>query len=731
MKSLDAPFDICWDEIGIPHIFATTTADAFRGMGYAEGSERLWQIHLSNLVATGDAASVLGPRFVVQDLLHRVFNVAAFDLPDSEGDWITDAYLEGLNAYVSELDEIPPEFKRAKTEPRQYTRHDIASRYRFTGWFQHKSWMNKIYLGKLMARHGVEQFRNIVHRFSDDDAAAVEELKEALLDLDPRVCKLLFPNVNIASGSNNWAVRSQLSQSGSGMMAMDPHQPHTIPNGFFYSHLNAPDLDVFGASFPGVPYYMMGKNHHLTWGLTTGFIDTYDVYVEKNNNNSEKQSFDIAVAGESSRRFDIAVSEHGPILESISDAVGITEPRDRTYITALYWAMRDLPTSSGVLAQMPLAKSSQELGEYLFENDVSPLVNNIICLDRDDDLRRFIATTLPIREGVTGSVPLPGWSPDRFKMTKAEDLLVEHNPAHGFALTANNDTMGQDFFPIHTFPAHHARSSRIRELLTSHSGKFSPSDFEEMQLDLLDIRARETVPHIIACLTEQSSEIQLAKELLSAWDFRADTSSKAASIYYPFLDKLWPIQFLHRVLKDDLVLSIADVAPTLSAFELSAFTAPGSPWQKYRTELNETICSTVRGVVKSIVEEFGEICSFGELQQISFRHSLSKYPDWSHMKLGPDPLGGSGTTLAMAMHAVKKKTAGASEKITVEHGPVFRWIVDLADPRHLRFVTSNGNGGRVDSPFIGDHYTHWLEGDYYDLSLVRKEIKVVKQDSIT
>lgn len=208
MKSLDAPFDICWDEIGIPHIFATTTADAFRGMGYAEGSERLWQIHLSNLVATGDAASVLGPRFVVQDLLHRVFNVAAFDLPDSEGDWITDAYLEGLNAYVSELDEIPPEFKRAKTEPRQYTRHDIASRYRFTGWFQHKSWMNKIYLGKLMARHGVEQFRNIVHRFSDDDAAAVEELKEALLDLDPRVCKLLFPNVNIASGSNNWAVRS-------------------------------------------------------------------------------------------------------------------------------------------------------------------------------------------------------------------------------------------------------------------------------------------------------------------------------------------------------------------------------------------------------------------------------------------------------------------------------------------------------------------------------------------
>jgi len=101
------------------------------------------------------------------------------------------------------------------------------------------------------------------------------------------------------------------------------------------------------------------------------------------------------------------------------------------------------------------------------------------------------------------------------------------------------------------------------------------------------------------------------------------------------------------------------------------------------------------------------------------------------MKLGRDPLGGSATTLAMAAHAVKKKPAAASEKITVEHGPVFRWIVDLADPMHLRFVASGGNGGRVDSPFTGNHYARWLEGDYFDLCLDRKDIKVVMQDSIT
>jgi len=176
----EAPLEICWDKIGIPHIFAKTVGDAYRGMGYACASERLWQLHLSNLYATGTAASVMGERFVTQDLMHKAFNVAAYDIPDSPGDYIVDAYLQGINAYVSSLDELPPEFVKAGAEPRIYTRHDVASRYRFTGWFQDKTWLEKIYLGKLMAEHGVDWFRNHVLRFSDEDAQCIELLVLAL-----------------------------------------------------------------------------------------------------------------------------------------------------------------------------------------------------------------------------------------------------------------------------------------------------------------------------------------------------------------------------------------------------------------------------------------------------------------------------------------------------------------------------------------------------------------------
>jgi len=142
----DGAFDICWDDLGIPHVYASTVADAFRGMGYVEGHQRLWQIHLSCLYANGDAAAVFGERFVAQDVLHRAFDVPAtrLGIPDSKGDWIVDAYLDGLNAYVASLAEPPPEFAGIDVAPRPFTRADVASRYRFTTRVEHDATQNRL-----------------------------------------------------------------------------------------------------------------------------------------------------------------------------------------------------------------------------------------------------------------------------------------------------------------------------------------------------------------------------------------------------------------------------------------------------------------------------------------------------------------------------------------------------------------------------------------------------------
>ena len=726
----EAPLEICWDKVGVPHIFAGSVEDAFRGMGYACASERLWQLHLSNLYATGTASSALGEKFVVQDLLHKAFNVPAYDIPDSPGDYIVDAYLQGVNAYIAGLDEVPPEFLKAGTEPRIVTRQDVASRYRFPGWFQHKRWMEKIYVGKLMAEYGVDWFKNNIRRFSLEDANCIETLKEELRGLDVNVARLLFPLVpelaQGSSGSNNWAIAAELSASGYPMLATDPHQPFGIPGVFFCSHLSAPGFDAFGASFPGVPYFMMGFNQDLSWGLTTGYIDTYDVFIEREVPEVSR-NYEVDVANESARKFDILESRHGPILESLSDALGITTPSDRLSVTSLDWVMRDKPTSAGALALLPLAKTSEEFGEYLFEDDLCPLVNNIICVDRNNDLRRFIAATIRKRKGVTGIVPMIGWKDEYyFETSQAEELLVEHNPESGYALTANNDTMGdRGDYPIHNFSAPGARAKRIEQLLVEGKSGFTIDDFTSMQLDLVDVRAQDLVPDIVSALTDESEEVQFAKKLLSDWDCIPATESRAACVFYPLLDKRWHLRFMQAVLgKDVLFRTMWFVAPSLNRFSIQDFMHPDSPWLEHKKTLEKIICENVKEVVRWLRSNHGDDWNWGMFHKISFRNSLAKHETWKHMRLGPDPIGGSPTTLAMAAH--NPPQAGSIEQ-DVFVGPAFRWVVDLADPMHFKFVIAGGNGGRHDSEFLTNNYKHWLDGKYFDMTLVKQELDIEKQ----
>ena len=746
LAGADAAFDIVWDRHGIPHVYASTIADAYRGMGYAAGRERLWQIHQSTAYAMCEAAALLGERFVPQDALQRACNVHGADtgLPDSEGDWIADAYLDGLNAVVDALDEIPLEFLHARATPRRFNRADIAARYRFTSWFQHKSWTEKMAIGRLMATHGVDWFRHHILHLSEADEQSVDELSPALKELSTVPFALAYPDAApvVLSGSNNWAVTGKLSASGKAMLATDPHQPHTIPNTFFYVHLHAPGWDVFGAAFPGVPYFMMGTTREIAWGLTTGFVDCYDVYIEETDAAGnvrdpngwvalQETTERIHVREGETRQIDIVRSSRGPLLERLAAALEMPAEHAKGFETALHWSLADVPTAAGALARLPLATSAEEFGHFLFEDDVCPLVNNIICVDKDDGLRRFIAATLPARSGVTGTVPLSGSNPaHQFRLSTEVDLTVEIDPECGYSLTANNDTMGEDGpFYIHNFPTHSSRADRVREILET-GENFTVAAFKQAQLDILDLRARRILPELLRVLEKSDDErVSLAHELLSNWDCMAAKDANAPCIYYPFLDRLWARKFMRSVLDDPVIGAIPAAAPGLNRFDIADFLEPGNPWAGHEAVLQETVCTVMADVVDSVVQTLGTDSSawrWGDLHQIFFRHRLSNHEPWQSMTAGPDPVSGSSTTLGMAMHMGPGPGRNQPGEVPcqVYHGPAFRLVVDLADPEHVHFVIAGGNGGVAGSEFAVNQYPCWLAGDYLTICYNRDELEI-------
>lgn len=706
-------------------------------MGYVEGYERLWQIHLSCLYANGNAARVMGERFVRQDLLHRAFDVPAgrIGIPASEGDWIVDAYLDGLNAYVASLDAPPPEFAGIGATPRPFTRTDIASRYRFTNWFQGHTFPEKMFLGRIMARHGIERFRGHAPRFSDRDADEVRRLAAPLRELDLRPISLVNPDARFG-GSNNWAVTGALTASGKPMLAMDPHQPHSIPNTFFYVHLHAPGWDVFGASFPGVPYFMMGYTRDIAWGLTTGRIDSEDVYIEEVEGDQvrtpdgwaalQRRTETLAVRDAAPREFEVVSSRHGPLLEPLAHEMGMRDAPMGRFRTAVRWSLGHCATSAGALARLPLAKTAEDFGETLFEGDVTPLVNNIICVDRDSGLRRFIVATFPKRREVTGVVPLAGWDARHdFEQTTAAELTVEIDPPRGYALTANNDTLGDAApFPVHTYPASSARADRIDELLRDRTG-FAPADFETMQADLKDLRAVTLLPEFLPFLEGTGdTKLDTLRDLLGAWDCKATADSAAAAVYYTFLDRVWHRRFLIETLGDDFAAQ-PFAAPSLSRIEPSCY--PATAWDA--DAVAETIRAVFREVFDALERELGAPArwSFGAIHQVQFWHTLRRREPWQDMQVGPAPIGGSPTTLAMGVHIGPGPGADAGEgKIPqrVWHGPAYRLVVDLADPDHCRFVIASGNGGRPGSRHVTDHFETWLAGRHFTLGLRREELEI-------
>ena len=738
IPNCDGAFDICWDDLGIPHVYATTVADAFRGMGYVEGYERLWQIHLSCLYANGNAAEVFGERFVRQDVLHRAFDVSVqrHGVPKSDGDWIVDAYLDGLNGYVATLTEPPPEFAGINASPRPFTRADVAARYRFSSWFQARSWPEKMFLGRIMARHGIDRFRDHAPAFSDADAEAVATLGEPLGELDLAPIALINPALNL-SGSNNWAVTGHRTASGMPMLATDPHQPHSIPNTFFYVHLHAPGWDVFGASFPGVPYFMMGYTRDVAWGLTTGFTDNYDVYIEEVDGDRirtpdgwsalDSRTETIAVRDDDARDFEIVTGPHGPLLENLTHALGMRGAPSGRFRTALRWALGHNPTSAGTLARLPLARTTEEFEGTLFENDVTPLVNNIIAVDRHNSLRRFIVATLPKRRDVTGVVPLPGWDARYdFAQSTAAELTVDVDPSSHFAVTANNDTLGDKApFPIHTFAANSARADRVVELVGDRNG-FTPADFEAMQADLKDLRAAALVPEFLPFIEGTGDpKLDAVHRVLADWDYRAESSSPAAAVHYTFLDRMWHCRFLVRSLGKDFAVQPA-AAPSLNRVEPRYYPAPA--WDQKL--LTEAIREVYRGVHDDLVRELGapEKWRYGAIHQVHFWHTLRKRAPWQDMQVGPVPFGGSGTTLAMAMHMGRgpgQDDPGADRvPQRVFHGPAFRLVVDLADPDHCRFVIASGNSGRPGSRHATDHFETWRSSEHHTVTLLRNELTV-------
>jgi penicillin amidase len=103
LRGLRASVDLFRDDLGIAHIRASNTADAFFAQGYLHAQDRLWQMDQDRLKAQGRLAEYLGQPGLAQDRLMRRFQLYKssqrdYQLVQPETRSMLDAYAAGVNA---------------------------------------------------------------------------------------------------------------------------------------------------------------------------------------------------------------------------------------------------------------------------------------------------------------------------------------------------------------------------------------------------------------------------------------------------------------------------------------------------------------------------------------------------------------------------------------------------------------------------------------------------------
>ena len=85
-----------------------------------------------------------------------------------------------------------------------------------------------------------------------------------------------------ATASNAWALDGPRSGTGAALLAADPHLGFSAPILWYLARIELPGGRFrAGATSPGVPLIVIGRNQDLAWGFTTTHSDTQDVFVER------------------------------------------------------------------------------------------------------------------------------------------------------------------------------------------------------------------------------------------------------------------------------------------------------------------------------------------------------------------------------------------------------------------------------------------------------------------
>ncbi len=360
-------------------------------------------------------------------------------------------------------------------------------------------WRDDLARAVLIDKVGIEKVREIWPSLVDWNHTDASQYP-----MPPR----LFPAP--LGASNAWAVVASKSNTGGALLAGDPHLGLTIPGTWYLARIRTGDQIVEGATAPGVPFIVLGRNRHIAWSFTSNETDLQDIVQISNADISSNNPEDIRVKDGNIHSIRIYYSGDAPVI-----AGGILDGSGDDGLALLSTSLSKIDATPSALLGLNDAKNLNDALRAL-EKFKAPLMN-VIVADDAGRIARTHAGDIPDRGKVHGRLPLKS-TDARWRPVPAQSVLkADLDPVTGVVANANEQTleMANSSFPLSGDWADPARSERLNALL-SRQQKFDLDAMADIQQDFVDVTAEIWKP----VLGDVSGEglVAHAHQLMLRWD---------------------------------------------------------------------------------------------------------------------------------------------------------------------------------------------------------------------
>lgn len=714
LAGLSGPVGISLDAVGVPRITARSELDAAMAMGWLHARDRMFQMELMRRGAQGRLAEIAGSAALRADRFTRTLGLAdraADDLGglSAETRAILDAYAVGVNARIAERGRfIAPEFL-ALGAPEPWRPEHSLLWGKVMGLWLSGNWRTEIERAELARNLDAERLWQL---WPADVSAGLPDRLADLPGLLRHIPRFGEDAPLPASASNAWALSARASGSGGAMLASDPHLGFTAPVLWYLARIDLPGGRFrAGATSPGVPMVVIGRNESIAWGFTTTHADTQDVFIEREIDDERyatedgPRNFDsrdelIRVRGAGPHVLRIRETRHGPVISDLDE----TRRRDGTVLAVAMANLAPQDSAAEGLVMLNRAGSVAAAGEAA-QRITSPS-QNLMVAERAGGIGMFITGRIPRRRAGDGSMPVPGEDGrhDWDGFLPFAELPHRLAPEGGRLVNANNRVAPPDHpaFLGRDWPGDW-RFRRIHELLDANP-RPNAAVMAGMQLDAVSPLAQASLPLLRGLAV--SGPAMIARELFTAWE-----GEMAAGKPQPLIWNAWARHFLRLALREGGAPESA-ASPEFLGFLL---TDKAPRW--CRPDCATLAARALEAAMAELAATHGPdpaAWNWGAAHPAVFEHPLLRFiPLLRDVTRLSVPSAGDGQTV---LRGTPRGGFGGSTGYANMHGAGLRLVADMSVPDGLLAVIGTGQSGHPASAHWGDMLPLWRDGTMLRLS---------------